>query len=94
MGTQRLQNHMKTFFGGHPNIRKEGLLEKMFAQTVAQKVFGQVWGNSGKNPSHPQKIACSYTYVSYRFTYFDIGLLMRRKSSNPTSPDYQKIVRL
>jgi len=26
------------------------------------KFFGQVWGNSGKNPSHPPKIACSYTY--------------------------------
>jgi len=28
----------------------------------AQKLFGKVWGNSGKNPSHPQKFACSYTY--------------------------------
>jgi len=28
------------------------------------KIFlGQVWENSGKNPSHPQKFACSYTYV-------------------------------
>jgi len=25
--------------------------------------FGQVWQNSGKNPSHPQKFACSYTYA-------------------------------
>jgi len=24
--------------------------------------FGQVWGNLGKNYSHPQKFACSYTY--------------------------------
>jgi len=29
---------------------------------VAQKVFGQVWENSEKNPLHPQKFACSYTY--------------------------------
>jgi len=29
---------------------------------VAQKFFGQFWGNSGKNLSHPQKFACSYTY--------------------------------
>jgi len=28
----------------------------------AQTLFGQVWGNSGKNPSHPKKIASSYTY--------------------------------
>jgi len=25
--------------------------------------FGQVWGNLGKYPSHPQKFACSYTYA-------------------------------
>jgi len=24
--------------------------------------IGQVWGNLGKNPSHHQKVACSYTY--------------------------------
>ena len=29
----------------------------------AQKVFGQVWGKSGKIPSHPQKFVCSYTYI-------------------------------
>jgi len=26
--------------------------------------FGHVWGNLGKNPSHPQKVA-SYTYASF-----------------------------
>jgi len=51
---QRLQNNMKTFFGGHP---KNGLHEKTFAQKVAEKIFGQVWGNSGKNPSQNPKIA-------------------------------------
>jgi len=29
----------------------------------AQNFFGQVWGNSGKFPSHPQKFACPCTYV-------------------------------
>jgi len=29
---------------------------------AAQKLFRKVCGNSGKNPSHPQKFACSYTY--------------------------------
>jgi len=24
--------------------------------------FGQVWGKVGKNPAHPQKLACYYTY--------------------------------
>ena len=38
------------------------LHENKFTQKVAQKYFGQVWGNSGKNPLHPQKFACSYTY--------------------------------
>jgi len=35
----------------------ENLWEKL-----PKKLFGQVWGNSGKNPSHSQKFACSYTY--------------------------------
>jgi len=26
--------------------------------------FGQIGGNLGKHPSHPQKFACSYTYAS------------------------------
>jgi len=43
-------------------ISKEVLLEKMFAQKVVQRFFGQVWGNPGKNPSDPQKFACSKTH--------------------------------
>jgi len=46
-------------FGGHS---EKGLHEKIFARKVAKNFFGQVWGNSGKNPSHPQKFSCSYTY--------------------------------
>jgi len=56
----------RPFFGGHP---KNGRHEKLFAQKVVHNFFGQVWENLGKNPSHPQKFACSYTYVSgYRDT--------------------------
>jgi len=33
---------------------------------VARRLFGQVWENLGKNPLHPQKFACSYTYVAMR----------------------------
>ena len=29
---------------------------------TAQKVFGQVWANSEKNPSHSPKFSCPYTY--------------------------------
>jgi len=25
--------------------------------------FRQVWGTSGNNPSHAQKVSCSFTYV-------------------------------
>jgi len=38
------------------------LLEKLFAQKVAQTFFRQFWGNPGKNPSHPQQFGCSYTH--------------------------------
>ena len=36
--------------------------ENLYAK-IAQRLFGQVWGNSGKNPSHPQTFAFSYTYA-------------------------------
>jgi len=29
---------------------------------LAQTLFGQVWGNSGKNTSHPQTFPFSYNY--------------------------------
>jgi len=43
----------RPFVGGH---QKYGLLEKIFAQKVAQNFFGQVWRNSGKNIVAPPKI--------------------------------------
>jgi len=45
-------------------IPEKCLHEKIFAEKVARKFFGQVWRNLGKNPSHPPKFACSYTYES------------------------------
>jgi len=44
------ENH---FLKGHTKKRSAKL---------AQKLFGQVWKNLGKNPLLPQKFACSYTY--------------------------------
>jgi len=41
---------MKTFFGGNA---KKGLVGENLLAKVAQKLFGLVWGISGKNPSHP-----------------------------------------
>jgi len=43
------------FLGGHTNKK---------VSKVTQKLFGYVWGNSDKTPSHPQKFTCSYTYTS------------------------------
>jgi len=43
-GAQRVQNHMKTFFGSHP---KNGLHEKICAQKVAQNISWQ------KSFAHP-----------------------------------------
>jgi len=37
------------------------LWEKNCGQKLQQILFGQVWGNSGKNPSHTPKFASSYT---------------------------------
>jgi len=34
-----------------------------FGRSFSLEFFGQVWGNLGKNHSHPQKFACSYTYA-------------------------------
>ena len=31
-------------------------------QKLEDNVFGQVWEYLGKNPLHPQKFACCYTY--------------------------------
>jgi len=55
-GAQLLQKkthkHMKTLFIGSSYQRNVFMIK--------QKVFGQIWENSGKNPSHPQKFALSY----------------------------------
>jgi len=48
--------------------------EKLQTKLV-QKLVGQVWRNTGKNPSHLQIFACSYTYdriCRLTFTISDI----------------------
>jgi len=52
---------LKTFFRSS-EIRSHA---KIFTRKVAQKCFGQLWGDSGKNSSNPQKFACSYIYDFY-----------------------------
>jgi len=41
---------MKTFFEGHTKKGLYDLCRKNVSAEVVQKLFGQVWGNSGKNP--------------------------------------------
>jgi len=42
---------VKFIAGGHTKNAKAG-----------RQHFGQVWEYLGKNPLHPQKFACCYTY--------------------------------
>jgi len=46
-------------------LEKNGAQNQHFLKVIFCSVvfFGQVWENLGKNPSHPQKFACSYTYA-------------------------------
>jgi len=61
---QRLQkNTIKIFLGDAPKTDLHVLCGKNLWAKVAQKRFGQVWGNSGRNSSHPKKVSCSYTYA-------------------------------
>ena len=49
-------------FGDHSKKGLHGFVGRKLTK-AAQKLLGQVWGNSGKHFSHLQKFACSYTYV-------------------------------
>jgi len=57
-GVQRVQNYMKTLFGGHP---KNGLHENIFAQKVTQKFagkFGEIRTKILRNPKNlPTRMA-------------------------------------
>jgi len=44
------------------------IFEGKICRQSRPKHFGQVWENSGKNPSHSQKFACSYTYGANHVT--------------------------
>ena len=51
------EKHMKTFFWrSHQKRSLWSLWEKIWGQKLPKKFFGQVWGNSGKNPSHSQNL--------------------------------------
>ena len=52
------------------------------------KPFKQVWGNSGKNLSHPQNLPCSYIHVFYQINkcfgkFIDFSLYIDKMSLRP-----------
>jgi len=67
-GAQRLQNYIKTFFRGH----SKGL--SLWETVVAQKRLGQVWENSGKNPSIPKNLP-ALTLMGYLQSYISLMLI-------------------
>ena len=63
------ENHKKTFLGGHTKkTSSRPLLEKICRHKSTKNLFRQVWKKLDKNPSHPQKFACSYTCALKRFS--------------------------
>ena len=63
------EKHMKIFLAVTPKKCLHDLCGRRSIGKVAQKLFGQVWGNLGKNPSHHQRFSCSYTYEQAHCTY-------------------------
>jgi len=53
---------MKTFFGGYS--KNQSACEDVPTNSDPN-FLGQIWGNSGKIPSHPKTFAFSYTYGPY-----------------------------
>jgi len=57
------KTQLRLFRGITPKTDLHVLCGKNVSEKGAQKLFGQVLGNSDKSRLHPQKFACSYTYV-------------------------------
>ena len=56
------KTHEDLFWRSHQKkVFKWSLWEKLCRQKLHKKFFGQLWGNSGKDPSPPQNFACCYT---------------------------------
>jgi len=57
------EKHMKTcVWRSHEKMVFWSFWEKICKQKLHKKLFGPVWGNSGKNISHSKKFVCSYIY--------------------------------
>ena len=57
------KQHMKTFFLFFEAIPKKDFCGRKFVGKSRTYTFRASLGNFGQNPSHPQKFACSNTYV-------------------------------
>ena len=60
------KNTRRSFFGGHTKKCLHDLCWRKFVSKIAHKTFRASLGNSGKNPSHSQKFACSSPYDERR----------------------------
>jgi len=65
------KTHEEFSFGGHTNEGLYDLRERKSVGKCRRNLFGHLWGNSDKNPSHPQKFACSYTYAADFLVFID-----------------------
>jgi len=61
----RKKTNENPFFGGHTKKDLHDLCGRKFVDKSRTTTFRQVWGNTGKNPLHPQKFACTCTYVAH-----------------------------
>jgi len=58
----RRKTHLGPILEVTPKTVLHVLCGRKFVGKRRTKGFRESLGNSGKNPSHPQKFACSYTY--------------------------------
>jgi len=55
--------HDDIFFGGHAKKGLHNHFGIKFLGKSRTKLFGQVWGNSGKNPLHPKNMPAPTTML-------------------------------
>jgi len=74
------EKHMKTFFWMSYQKNVFMIFVEKFCRESPTKLFGQVWLNSGKNPSRLQKFACSKPTYIYKFSN-QIWMVFRHKGN-------------
>jgi len=83
-GAQHLQkNTLQFFWRSHQKKVLMVFVGENLWTKGAQNFFGQVLGDSSKNPSHPQKLICSYTYVAHTWEERPAELFEASWKANP-----------